>query len=209
MGWVVLFFALVTGLRAGKEDELRKALDQLSVSYADAQRKLGDREAAVRTLTESLAIARTESELFQKLWTEAQVRLQSVGQNLADADAVAQQRQFVETLRQLYLAESERQRLAAQLQRLVAAVESNANVAVEIESTKRLLAAGEKPAPVRSSGSIEAAKVLEVNPLLESDPAKVNADPYGDGWMVKVEMSDATQVSGLLDAANYDELTGK
>ena len=52
-------------------------------------------------------------------------------------------------------------------------------------------------------------KVLEVNPLLESDPAKVNADPYGDGWMVKVEMSDATQVSGLLDAANYDALTGK
>ena len=52
-------------------------------------------------------------------------------------------------------------------------------------------------------------KVLEVNPLLESDPAKVNADPYGDGWMVKVEISDASQVEGLLDAAAYDALTGK
>lgn len=52
-------------------------------------------------------------------------------------------------------------------------------------------------------------KVLEVNPALEADPAKVNADPYGDGWMVKVELSDAAQVSALLDAAAYDALTGK
>ena len=52
-------------------------------------------------------------------------------------------------------------------------------------------------------------KVLEVNPALEADPAKVNADPYGDGWMVKVELSDAAQVAGLLDAAAYDALTGK
>lgn len=52
-------------------------------------------------------------------------------------------------------------------------------------------------------------KVLEVNPDLESDPAKVNADPYGDGWMVKVELSDAGQIAGLLDAATYDSLTGK
>ena len=52
-------------------------------------------------------------------------------------------------------------------------------------------------------------KVLEVNPALESDPAKVNADPYGDGWMVKVELSDAGQIAGLLDAATYDSLTGK
>lgn len=52
-------------------------------------------------------------------------------------------------------------------------------------------------------------KVLEVNPALEADPAKVNADPYGDGWMVKVELSDAAQVDGLLDAAAYDALTGK
>ncbi|MFM7194906.1 MAG: glycine cleavage system protein GcvH [Bacteroidota bacterium] len=51
--------------------------------------------------------------------------------------------------------------------------------------------------------------VLEVNPALEADPAKVNADPYGDGWMVKVEISDAGQVAALLDAAAYDALTGK
>ncbi len=156
----------VTGTRGASDEELRRALDQLSASYTDVQRKLSEREAAVRTLTESLAIARTESELFQKLWTEAQVRVQTLGQNITDADAVAQQRQFVETLRALYLAETERQRLSDQLRRLVTAVESNGNVAAEIEQTKRLLVAGEKPAAPAGNGSIEAAKVLEVNPKL-------------------------------------------
>lgn len=149
-----------------QEEKLRNALDQLSASYADSQRRLAEREAAVRTLTESLAIARTESELFQKLWTEAQVRLQTIGQNLTDADAVAQQRQFVETLRALYLAEAERQRFAEQLRKLVAAVESNGPVVAEVEQTKRLLTGGEKPSNPLSVGSLDATKVLEVNPKL-------------------------------------------
>ena len=50
-------------------------------------------------------------------------------------------------------------------------------------------------------------KVLEVNPLLEANPEKVNEDPYGDGWMVKVEIS-ATPTD-LLSAAQYKELIGK
>ena len=50
-------------------------------------------------------------------------------------------------------------------------------------------------------------KVLEVNSLLESKPEKVNADPYGDGWMIKVELKGAT--NGLLSAKEYKELIGK
>ena len=50
-------------------------------------------------------------------------------------------------------------------------------------------------------------KVLEVNPLLESNPEKVNSDPYGDGWMIKVEVKGNT--SGLLSASQYKELIGK
>jgi glycine cleavage system H protein len=50
-------------------------------------------------------------------------------------------------------------------------------------------------------------KVLEVNPLLESNPEKVNSDPYGDGWMIKVELKGNT--SGLLSASQYKELIGK
>lgn len=51
-------------------------------------------------------------------------------------------------------------------------------------------------------------KVLEVNPALDSDPAAVNKDPYGNGWMIRIEMSDASQLNGLLDAAAYRTLIG-
>ncbi|MCA4900895.1 MAG: glycine cleavage system protein GcvH [Bacteroidota bacterium] len=54
-----------------------------------------------------------------------------------------------------------------------------------------------------------AGKVVEFNKSLESAPEKVNSDPYGDGWMVKIEMKDAAQVSALLTAAQYKELIGK
>lgn len=50
-------------------------------------------------------------------------------------------------------------------------------------------------------------KVLEVNPILDGSPEKVNADPYGDGWMIKIEISGST--TDLLSAAQYKELIGK
>lgn len=52
-----------------------------------------------------------------------------------------------------------------------------------------------------------AGKVLEVNPVLEASPEKVNEDPYGDGWMIKVKITGAA--NGLLSAAEYKELIGK
>jgi len=50
-------------------------------------------------------------------------------------------------------------------------------------------------------------KVSEVNKALEANPEKVNADPYGDGWMIKVELSG--KPDGLLSASQYKELIGK
>ena len=50
-------------------------------------------------------------------------------------------------------------------------------------------------------------KVLEVNPILDGSPEKVNEDPYGDGWMIKIQISGS--VDGLLSAAQYKELIGK
>jgi glycine cleavage system H protein len=50
-------------------------------------------------------------------------------------------------------------------------------------------------------------KVLEVNSMLDASPEKVNADPYGDGWMVKVEVKGST--AGLLTVEQYKELIGK
>lgn len=50
-------------------------------------------------------------------------------------------------------------------------------------------------------------KVLEVNPALDANPEKVNEDPYGAGWMVKVEVTGTT--NDLLTADQYKELIGK
>jgi glycine cleavage system H protein len=52
-------------------------------------------------------------------------------------------------------------------------------------------------------------KVMEFNKALDAAPEKVNADPYGDGWMVKVELSNSAEVDGLLSTAQYKELIGK
>ncbi len=52
-----------------------------------------------------------------------------------------------------------------------------------------------------------AGKVLEVNKILDASPEKVNSDPYGDGWMIKVEIKGS--VDELLTAAQYKELIGK
>ena len=67
-------------------------------------------------------------------------------------------------------------------------------------------------------GSIEAVKtvsdlfmpvggeVSEVNPKLEDNPELVNSDPYGEGWMIKVKMTDPSEVGKLLDAEAYKAL---
>lgn len=52
-------------------------------------------------------------------------------------------------------------------------------------------------------------KVVEFNKSLEGAPEKVNSDPYGEGWMVKVAISNEAEASGLLSAAEYKELIGK
>lgn len=69
-----------------------------------------------------------------------------------------------------------------------------------------------------SFGTIEAVKavadlfspvsgeVVEVNALLEDAPETVNKDPYGDGWMVKIKMSDPAEFDGLMDAEAYEKL---
>ena len=51
-------------------------------------------------------------------------------------------------------------------------------------------------------------EIVEVNEALADAPENVNTDPYGDGWMVKVKLSDPSEVDSLLDAAAYQELLG-
>jgi len=51
-------------------------------------------------------------------------------------------------------------------------------------------------------------EVVEVNEALADDPSLVNSAPYGDGWLVKVRLSDPDERGALLDAAAYAEQTG-
>ena len=48
---------------------------------------------------------------------------------------------------------------------------------------------------------------METNSELSSSPELVNSDPFGRGWMIRIRMTDASQVAGLLDQAAYEELT--
>ena len=49
-------------------------------------------------------------------------------------------------------------------------------------------------------------KVIEFNEKLEEDPELVNTDSYGEGWMIKINISDPSEINTLLDAAAYQEL---
>ena len=48
--------------------------------------------------------------------------------------------------------------------------------------------------------------ITELNPVLESEPEKVNSDPYGEGWMVKVKVDNPDDVNKLMDVASYQKL---
>ncbi|RLD41501.1 MAG: glycine cleavage system protein GcvH [Bacteroidetes bacterium] len=79
---------------------------------------------------------------------------------------------------------------------------------------------GEELNREESFGSIEAVKtvselnmpisgvVAEFNEALEDAPELINKDPYGEGWIIKIKIKDATELDSLLDAAAYSELIG-
>lgn len=52
-------------------------------------------------------------------------------------------------------------------------------------------------------------KVVEVNSALSSNPEVINSDPYGDGWMLKVEIDNPSELDDLLDADGYKALIGQ
>jgi glycine cleavage system H protein len=51
-------------------------------------------------------------------------------------------------------------------------------------------------------------EVLDVNARLDAEPALVNSDPYGDGWMIKLRLSNEAEKQGLMDAAAYEKKIG-
>ena len=51
-------------------------------------------------------------------------------------------------------------------------------------------------------------KIIEFNEALNDNPELVNDSPYGDGWIIKVEVSDVNELEQLLDSKSYSEITG-
>jgi len=51
-------------------------------------------------------------------------------------------------------------------------------------------------------------EIIEFNESLEDEPEKVNTDPYGEGWRIKIKVSDSDQLDGLLSDADYKALIG-
>jgi glycine cleavage system H protein len=51
-----------------------------------------------------------------------------------------------------------------------------------------------------------AGKVLEVNPAIDNNPELLNSDPYGEGWLVRIEVSEPTEIDTLLDSAAYQNI---
>ena len=87
-------------------------------------------------------------------------------------------------------------------------------VFIDIDANGETLAAGDK------FGAVEAVKtvsdlympvsgtILSVNTLLEIAPETVNKDPYGEGWMIRVQLTNPADLDGLMSAAEYEVLTG-
>jgi glycine cleavage system H protein len=83
-----------------------------------------------------------------------------------------------------------------------------------------LPAAGSSYAAMEVFGTIEAVKavselfaplggeIVEVNDALDANPALVNSDPYGEGWMIKLRLSDASELDGLMSADDYQQHIG-
>ena len=85
-------------------------------------------------------------------------------------------------------------------------------VFVDIQTEGEELAAGEVFGAIEAVKTVAdglmpvSGKVIEVNADLEGAPESVNSDPYGAGWMIKVEMSNPAEVEDLLDADAYDAI---
>lgn len=84
-------------------------------------------------------------------------------------------------------------------------------VFVELPEINRTVKQGEQIAVVESVKAISdvftpaSGKVVEINATLEDSPELINSDPYGEGWIFKIEASDKTELNKLMDSTAYAE----
>lgn len=87
-------------------------------------------------------------------------------------------------------------------------------VYVEVETLDETLAADEIFGTVEAVKTVSdlflplSGEIIEFNTALEDEPEKVNKDPYGDGWMIKIKCSNLGEIEGLLTSEAYKTLIG-
>ena len=81
-------------------------------------------------------------------------------------------------------------------------------VFVDVPTVGETLAAGEVFGSIEAVKTVSDAFLPEFNDAVDADPAIVNKDAYGEGWIVKVKMSDPAEYDALLSAADYEKLIG-
>ena len=87
-------------------------------------------------------------------------------------------------------------------------------VFVDVPTVGETVAAGEVFGTIEAVTTVSDAflpvggEIVEFNDAVDADPSVVNKDPYGEGWMVKVKMSDPSEYDALLDAEAYKALIG-
>jgi glycine cleavage system H protein len=87
-------------------------------------------------------------------------------------------------------------------------------VFVELPELGRTVDAGDATAVVESVKAASdiyspvSGEVVEANEAVEADPSLVNSDPYGEGWIYKLKLSDPSQVEAMMDASAYQQMIG-
>jgi glycine cleavage system H protein len=87
-------------------------------------------------------------------------------------------------------------------------------VYVEVETVDETMDADEVFGTVEAVKTVSdlflplSGEIIEFNDSLESEPEKVNKDPYGDGWMIKIKITNPDEIANLLDDAAYKEIIG-
>ena len=88
-------------------------------------------------------------------------------------------------------------------------------VFVDIDTEGETLTAGERFGTVEAVKTVSDlfipidGKVIAVNTALEHAPETVNKDPYGEGWMIRIQINNLGDLDGLMSAAEYEEFTGE
>ena len=86
-------------------------------------------------------------------------------------------------------------------------------VFVDIDTDGETLAAGEKFGTIEAVKTVSdlympvSGKILSVNTLLETVPEIINKDPYGEGWMIRIQLTQASELNGLMSASDYEDFT--